>query len=155
MQLNSSVGTTFIRENSILPGDLIIETEAFAPGWRAVRNYDGYALGRKIEEAKWNFCYLAGAVKAFALGRMGRETLRRTMRSILAKPEGQRFNAAETPKIGQRWFPGFPFVSIAANFRKIQQSLVLAPTDENASGIPAAAGKAMDADKYGALIPNS
>ncbi len=63
MPVNDNAGSLFIREGTLLPGGLIIETEAFIPGWRAVRNCDGYRLGRKIEEAKWNFFYLAGEVR--------------------------------------------------------------------------------------------
>ena len=85
-----------IREDTPLPANLPIESEAFLPGWRAVRNLDGYELGRKIEEAKWYFFYLAGEIGAIALGREGLGTLRRAVKRILAKQEGQKFNSLES-----------------------------------------------------------
>jgi hypothetical protein len=88
-----------MREDALLPGGLIIETETFLPGWRAVRNCDGYRLGRKIEEAKWNFFYIAGEVVVIILGREGPATLRRAVRSVLSKPEAQKTSASRrTPR---------------------------------------------------------
>src|SRR5258708_26631155 len=127
MPVNDIAGRFFIREATLLPGGLIIETEAFIPGWRAVRNCDGYRLGRKIEEAKWNFFYLAGEVRVIVLGLEGPSTLRRAVRSILAKPEARKFNSLEVTGTRSRWFLGIPFVSITANFRHIQQGLALDP----------------------------
>ena len=56
--------TILIRDDTPVPANLPIESEAFLPGWSAVRNLDGYELGRKIEEAKWYFFYLAGEIGA-------------------------------------------------------------------------------------------
>src|ERR1700758_1617188 len=95
MATNDIARSLFIREDAILPRGLIIETETFLPGWRAVKNCDGYRLGRKIEEAKGNFFYLAGEVKAIVLGREGSSSLRRALRSMLAKPEARKFNSLE------------------------------------------------------------
>jgi hypothetical protein len=125
MPANESAGTLFIRENTLLPGGLIIETETFLPGWRAVRNCDGYRLGLKILEAKWNFFYLAGELKAIVLGRPGPSALRRALRTILAKPAARKFNSLEIREIRSRWFLGIPCVIVTANFRHIQQGLAL------------------------------
>src|SRR5580693_8271473 len=104
MPANEPAGNILIRENTLLPGGLIIETETFLPGWRAVRNCDGYRLGRKIEEAKWNFFYLAGEVSAIVLGRKGPAALRRAVQSILAKPAARKFNSLEIRETRARWF---------------------------------------------------
>jgi hypothetical protein len=108
-----------------LPANLPIESEAFLPGWRAVRNLDGYELGRKIEEAKWYFFYLAGEIGAIALGREGLGTLRRAVKRILAKQEGQKFNSLEVTEIISKRFLGIPFLSVTAHFRHIQQGICL------------------------------
>jgi hypothetical protein len=93
-----------------LPANLLIESEAFLPGWGAVRNLDGYELGRKIEAANWNFFYLAGEIGAIALGREGPGTLRRAVKRFLAKPEGQKFNSLEVTEIISQRFLGIPFI---------------------------------------------
>jgi hypothetical protein len=63
MSANNIVGTILIRENTPLPANLTVETEAMFPGWRSVRNLNGCELGRKIQKANWNFFYLADAIR--------------------------------------------------------------------------------------------
>jgi hypothetical protein len=155
MAANNTAGTLFIREDTILPAGLIIETETFLPGWRAVRNCDGYRLGRKIEEARWNFFFLAGEVKAIVLGRLGASTLRRALRTILAKPEARKFNSLEIRETRSRWFLGIPFVIVTANFRHIQQGLALDRANDFNRNSPAAPETAMVANKYGTLVSSS
>ena len=155
MPVNDNAGSLFIREGTLLPGGLIIETEAFIPGWRAVRNCDGYRLGRKIEEAKWNFFYLAGEVRAIVLGREGPSTLRRAVRSILAKPEARKFNSLEVTGTRSRWFLGIPFVSITANFRHIQQGLALDPAKVLCLKPPLAPEAVIARDQFGPVVSTS
>jgi hypothetical protein len=155
MPANEPAGNLFIRENTLLPGGLIIETETFIPGWRAVRNCDGYRLGRKIEEAKWNFFYLAGEVRAIVLGRVGPESLRRAVRSILAKPEARKFNSLEITGTRSRWFLGIPFVSVMANFRHIQQGLALDLSNDFTRKTSAAPEGTIAEKNYGTLVSSS
>jgi len=155
MSANEHEGRIFIRENTILPGGLLIETETFLPGWRAVRNCDGYRLGRKIEEAKWNFFYLASEFKAIVLGREEPVAFRRAVRSILRKPEARKFNSLEITGIRSSWFLGIPFVSVRANFRHIQKSLALErPKDFNLK-TPAVLEEAKAVDKIGVMVSNA
>jgi hypothetical protein len=130
MSTNNTSGTILIRENTPLPANLAVESEVFSPGWRAVRNLDGYGLGRKIDEAKWNFFFLAGEIRAMALGREGLETLRRAVNRVLAKQEGQKFNSLEITKVDSKRFLGIPFTSVAAHFRHIQRDTGLVPAKD-------------------------
>jgi hypothetical protein len=155
MPANQPAGTLFIRDNTVLPGGLIIETETFLPGWRAVRNCDGYRLGRKIEEANWNFFYLAGEVRSIVFGRVGPESLRRAVRSILAKPEAHKFNSLEITGIRSRWFLGIPFVSVMANFRHIQQGLALDPAKVLGLKSPIAPEAVIAGDQLGSVVSTS
>jgi hypothetical protein len=125
MPATEPAGKLFIREDAILPGGLIIETEAFIPGWRALKDCDGYRLGRKIEAEKWMFFFLAGEVTATVFGRVGPSSLRRALTSILAKPAARKFNSLEIATTRSRWFLGIPFATVTANFRHIQESLAL------------------------------
>jgi len=154
MPATGTVGSVFLRENTVLPPGLIVETETFSPGWRAVNNYDGYTLGRKIEEAKWNFFYLAGEVTVIVLGRNVPETSRKAVRRAVAKPGGQKFNSAQISKIVSSWFLGIPIVSVTVNFRHIQKSLMLAPPKGFAPRLSAAEG-VMESSKYRALVLHS
>ena len=155
MPANEPAGTLFIRENTVLPGGLIIETETFLPGWRAVRDFDGYRLGRKIEQAKWNFFFLAGDVNAIVIGREGPSTLRRAIRRILAKSESRKFNSLEVTGTRSRWFLGIPFVSVTANFRHIQQGLTLEPAGAAGLKAPVASEGVIAGKKFGTLVSSS
>jgi hypothetical protein len=139
MSPRNASGTILIRENTVLPAGLALESEAFLPGWRIVRDIDVYGLGRKIEEAHWNFFYLAGAIKTIVFGNEKSGSLRTAVRQILAKRAGQKWNALEITGVIARRFLGIPFLSVAANCRHIQESLCLNPGREAAARIPAAA----------------
>ena len=122
--------TIFVKENTILPAGLTLQSEAFLPGWRSVTKLDGRQLGRKIERAKWNFFYLANPIKTMALGREGLPSLRRAVKRILAKQQNakqqnQSFNSLEITRIISKRILGVPYLSISAHFRHIQEGMYL------------------------------
>ena len=123
-------GTIFIKEGMPLPATLSIESEAFLPGWKVLRNLDRYALARKIESANWNFFYLAGELRATVFGRERPGTLRRAVKRVLAKQEGQNFNSLEITKVVPKRFLGIPFMSVTAHVRHIQQGIGLVPAKD-------------------------
>jgi len=131
-------GTVFIKEDTPLPDNLGIESEAFLPGWRVVRNLDRSTLARKIERTKWYFFYLAGAMKATVLGRNRSGTLRRAVKRILAKREEQQSNSLEVTEVVSKRFCGIPFMSVTAHSRHIQQRIGLVPAKDFLLGTPAA-----------------
>jgi hypothetical protein len=109
MSTNNTFGTIFIRENTLLPAGLSIESEVFLLGWKVVKNLDGSALARNIEGANWNFFYLAGEIRSTALGRDRLGTLRRAVKRALAKQDKQ-FNSLEITKVVSKRFLGIPFM---------------------------------------------
>jgi len=130
--------TILIREDTSLPANLSIESEAFMPGWRVVKNLDRSTLTRNIEGANWNFFYLAGAMRATVLGRDRSGTLRRAVKRVLAKQEGQKFNSLEITKVVSKRFLGIPFTSVTAHSRHIQQEIALVPAKDLVLRMPAA-----------------
>jgi len=127
-----------IREDTPLPANLSIESEAFLPGWRVVKNLDRSALTRKIEDANWNFFYLAGEIRAIVLGRDRPGTLRRAVKCVLAKQQGQKFNSLEITKIVSKRFLGIPFMSVTAHSRHMQQGIGLVPARDFVLRMPVA-----------------
>ena len=123
-------GTIFIRENTLLPVGLAIESEAFLPGWRVVQNLDRYAFARRIESSNWNFFYLAGELRVTVLGRERSGTLRTAVKCVLGKQEGQKFNSLEIAKAVSKRFLGIPFVSVTAHARHIQEGIGLVPAKD-------------------------
>jgi hypothetical protein len=156
MSANNTAITILIRKNTLLPTGLSVETEDFLPGWRAVKNLDGYGLGRKIEEAKWYFFYLAGDLTEVSLGRKGPGTLRRAVRRILAKRGEGKFNSLEITKAVSKPFLGIPFTSVTAHFRHIQQGIsLLDRTNDPVWRISAAPNGGVLTKQHTALISSS
>lgn len=151
MSANNTSRTILIRENTLLPAGLAVESEVFLPGWRVVKNLDGYGLGQKIEEAKWYFFYLAGEIRAIALGREELGTLRRAVRQILAKWEGQKFNSLEVAEIIPKRFLGIPFMSVTAHFRHIQQGICLVPAKNSVLKLPESGSSGGGEERHGAV----
>jgi hypothetical protein len=131
--------TILIREDTPLPANLPIESEAFLPGWRIVKNLDRSTLARNIDGANWNFFYLAGEIRSTVLGRDRPGTLRRAVKCVLAKQERRKFNSLEITKIVSNRFLGIPFMSVTAHFRHIQQGIGLVPAKDFVLRIRAAA----------------
>ena len=130
--------TILIREDTPLPANLSIESEAFLPGWRVVKNLDRTTLARNIEGANWNFFYLAGAMRSTVLGRDRPGTLRRAVKRVLAKQEGQKFNSLEITRVVSKRFLGIPFTNVTAHSRHIQQGIALVPAKDFVLRMPAA-----------------
>src|SRR6266850_4489359 len=130
--------TILISEDTPLAANLPIESEAFLPGWRVVKNLDRSTVVRNIDGAKWNFFYLAGEVRATVLGCDRPGTLRRAVKCVLAKQEGQKFNSLEITKVVSKRFLGIPFMSVTAHSRHIQQSIGLVPAKDFVLSMPVA-----------------
>jgi hypothetical protein len=141
----------FIRDNTPLPENVSIESDAFLPGWRVVRNLDRSTLARNIERAKWYFFYLAGAMKATVFGRNRPGTVRRAVKSILARREEQQSNSLEITEVVARRFCGIPFLSVTAHSRHIQQRVGLVPARNFVLSVAAAASSGEDATKQQGL----
>jgi len=156
MSANNRSGAILIRENTLLPAGLAVESEVFLPDWRVIKNLDRSTLARNIEGANWNFFYLAGEIRATVLGRDRSGTVRRAVRRVLAKQKGQKFNSLEITNIVSKRFLGIPFINITAHSRHIQQSIGLVPAKDSALRMPVAApNKEMATKRYTALIPSS
>jgi len=147
---NNTSRTILIRENTLLPAGLEVESELFLPGWRVVKNLDGYRLGQKIEEAKWYFFYLAGEIRAIALGGKELGTLRKAVKQVLAKREGRKFNSLEITKAASKRFLGISFISVTAHFRHIQQGICLVPAKNSVLKMPESGSSGGGEERHGA-----
>jgi hypothetical protein len=114
----------FIREGTLLPEILQLESEPYMPGWRLVKNLDGYGLGRKIHEAGWTFFCQAGDIKAITFGIDEQQMVHRAIKRILAK-EPERFNSLEITRVANQRFLGVAYATVSARSRHIQESVFL------------------------------
>jgi hypothetical protein len=124
----TKTGTVLIKEGALLPKGLVFESEPCVPGWRLVKDLDGYALDRRIHEAGWTFFFQAGEIKCTVFGIDGQQMARRAIDGILRDPKAEKFNSLEIARVtsvGSARFPGVRFLTVAANLRHIQESLFL------------------------------
>jgi len=147
--------TIFIKEDTPFPANLRIESEAFLPRWRVVKNLDRSTLARNIEGANWSFFYLAGEIRATVLGRDRSGTLRRAVKCVLGKQEGQKLNSLEITKVVSKRFLGIPFMSVTAHSRHIQQGIGLVPAKDFVLRMPAAPNGEVALKQYVALISST
>jgi hypothetical protein len=123
MAHTKETGFILIREGALLPPDFAVESEVFLPGWRVVKNFDGYTLNRKIKEANWNFVKIDGEYTARTVGRAYPGALRSGVNRILTELRGRKFNSLEITIVVLKRFIGLAFLSISANRRHIQGGL--------------------------------
>ncbi len=128
MQETIKAGTILIKEGTLIPEDLRFESESCVPGWRLVKDLDGYGLDRRIHEAGWSFFCLAGETKATVFGIDGEQMVRRAIERILANANSEKFNSLEIVRmalVASKRFLGVRYVTVSAQSRHIQESLVL------------------------------
>jgi len=121
----TEVGRIFIREGTLLPETLQLESEPYMPGWRLVKNLDGYGLGRKMHEAGWTFFCQAGDIKAITFGIDEQQMVRRAIKRILAKVGPEKFNSLEITRVANQRFLGVAYATVLARSRHIQESVFL------------------------------
>src|ERR1700730_18119859 len=132
-------GTILIKEGTLLPKPLPFESEPCAPGWRLIKNLDGYELGRKIHEADWTFFGLTGEIGATAFGFDEQKTLRRAVEQILANLESAKFNSLEIMRVtseASKRFLGVRYVTVSAQSRHIQESQFLLEAKDRQEFVP-------------------
>ena len=119
------MGAILIREGTVLPTGVPVESDVFLPGWRLVKNVDGDGLKQKFREAGCTFFSLADQIGATVFGLDEQEMLRRAVEQILAKRESAEFNSVEIVRVAwetSKRFLGVRCVTVAAQSRDIQES---------------------------------
>jgi hypothetical protein len=126
-------GTILIKDNVLLPKGLQFKCEPCAPGWRILKDFNGYALDREIRKTGWTFFCLAEEIRATVFGIDGQTMIRRALQQILAQAKSERFNSLEITRVasvGSERFPPVRYVTVSAQSRHIQESLFLYRTKD-------------------------
>lgn len=118
-------GTLLIAEGVALPEALEVETEPYAYGWRLVKNHDSHGINQIINQAGWNFFYIAGAIETNAFGSDEKKTTRKAIKQVIAKLKEKNFNCLEITSVAAKSSLGIPYVNVSAHPRHIQKSMVL------------------------------
>jgi hypothetical protein len=141
MPYTDGEATILIREGTPLPANLSTESEAFLPGWRLIKDLDGYGLDHKIREAGWPPLCLAGETRATVSGIDEEKMVRRAIMEILARLESEKFNSLEISRVSSvasKRFLEVRYVTVSAQSRLIDQGVSLVPVKDFVLRIPAA-----------------
>jgi hypothetical protein len=122
-------GTILIGEGTVLPESIQFASESYSELWRTATDLDGYELDRKLRNAGWNFFFLAGEVKGSALGSDVQETARMAIARLSARLPSHQFNCLQLTRVALKHFLGFPYVTVSAHWRHIQNSMFLFQPD--------------------------
>src|SRR5260370_39120409 len=120
-------GSMVMKEGIVVAEVVRFESEPCAPGWRLVKNLDGYGLGRKIHDAGWT-SWRPGEIGATVFGLDEQKTLRRAVEQILANLESAEFNSLEIMRVASeasKRILGVRYVTVSAQSRDIQESAPL------------------------------
>ena len=118
-------GTILIEDGVIFPVSLRIESGPYAPGWRIVKDLDGYGLDRAMREAGWTCFYMANEIDMGALALNEQKSLGRAVGKILTKLKLERFNSLEITRVVTKRILGLPHTTVSAHARHIQESMFL------------------------------
>jgi hypothetical protein len=122
------MGTILIREGTLLPAGVPLESDVFLPGWRLVKNFEGDGLDQKFHEAGCTFLSVAGEIGATVFGLDEQKTLRKAVEQILAKRGSAEFNSVEIMRVAwetSKRFLGVRSVTVSAQSRDIQEGASL------------------------------
>lgn len=128
MPYEIKAGSILIEESTVVPIELEFETGPCVPGWRIVKDFDGFGLGRGILRIGWTFFCLAGEIRATVFGIDRQKMVCRAIERILARAKSEKLNSLEivgVTSVGSERFPLVRHVTVSARLRHIQQSLIL------------------------------
>ena len=90
-----NTGTILIKEGTLLPEGLQLESDPYLKGWKLVKSPGGPGIDRKLCDAGWTFFYMASEVDAMAFGYDSEKTTRRAVMKAIANMKSGRFNCLE------------------------------------------------------------
>jgi hypothetical protein len=120
-----NAGTILIKEGTLLPEGVQLESDPYLKGWRLVKSPGSSGIDLKLREAGWTFFYTAGEVDAMAFGSKSEKTTQRAVQKVIAKIKSDTFNCVEISQVAAKGFRGLPYVTVAAHPRHIQESTFL------------------------------
>jgi hypothetical protein len=127
--------TLLIADRTSVPESLALQTDPYWNGWSLIRTAGSLELDRRIQTAGWHFFYLASAIKATVFGFPRQPTIRRAMKRLITAVASAEYNCVQVEDIRTGSLLGFPYVSISARPRHIQQSSVLLPRVRQRNGV--------------------
>lgn len=127
MSDNNAPETILIRESTLLPAGLAVESGVFLPGWRVVKNLDRSTLARNIEGANWTFFCMGREIRTTVFGIDEEKMILRAIKEILARLKAEKFNFLEITRVASvtsKRFSDVRYITFSAQSRLIQKAIV-------------------------------
>jgi len=127
MSDNNTPETILIRESTLLPAGLAVESEVFLPGWRVVKNPGRSTLARNIECADWTFFCVGREIRTTVFGIDEGKMVLRAIKEILARLKSENFNSLEITRVASvtsKRFSDVRYITVSAQSRLIQKAIV-------------------------------
>lgn len=118
-------GTILIEQSVSVPGSAQFDTQGYCKGWRAVTGLNSDGVDRKIRAAGWAFFFMAGEIRATVFGGDAEKATRGAIQRLLEKLNPEKFNSLQITEVASKRFFGFPYISVSAHWRHIQESIFL------------------------------
>lgn len=119
-------GTILIKEGTRLPEGLEVESDAYVPGWRLVKNLNAQGLDRNIQVARGNCFSFADEMNVTVFGLDQQKTARRAVGQLLASLKSGEFNSLEITQVvssASKRFLGVTYLTVSAHCRHIQECI--------------------------------
>ena len=119
-----TAGSIFIERGIHLSNSLVYEDGFDVSGWASLKGARS-TFEKKLQEAGWTLFFMAGEIKATAVG-SDPEALRTALKRLIVKVKSQHCNGLEVTQVTRRSFLGVPYASISAHPRHLQRGSVFA-----------------------------
>jgi hypothetical protein len=120
-----NAGAILIKDGTVLPEHLQLETGPYSKGWRLVKHLDAKGLDRKIREAGWTLFFMANEVNGSSVGCDLEKAKRRAVKNAFAYMKSDGLNCLEIAQVGVKRFLGLCYVSVCAQPRHVQEGIFL------------------------------
>lgn len=119
-------GAILMRDGVATPESLLLETEEYCAGWKAVTNPDGYEIDRRMRKSGWTFFFMAALNKSTAFGFDQDKSIKAAVRNLMRDASAEKCNAFEIESLVSRRFLGVAYVKVSAHSRHFQQNMTFA-----------------------------
>jgi hypothetical protein len=125
MTADVQVGTILMESCPSMAKALGLQTASYSANWGVLTALDGLGINRTVQDAGWNFFFMAAEVKVMFFGALGAQRMQNALQRMLVKVKPLNFNCLEVTGISARRFLGVPYTVVSAHSRHIQQSCYL------------------------------
>jgi len=115
-----TAGSILIEKHTHLPDAMRLQTEPDSSGWMPL-NGTRPTFEKEVQEAGWNFFFMAGEIRATVFGFDRQKTLRAALQRLMTNVKSHNCNGIEITQVTAKSFLKVPYVSVSAHARHLQK----------------------------------